>query len=131
MSEPYTPCQSCPYRKDAPIGLWDPIEFQNLLKTERDMLGSVFACHGEAKKPTKERALCAGWLLDQKARNLPSIRLRILLSSDERAADQFNRVCGDGLDLFNSVEEMCVANGVGSDGQILFRLPPPRKPSHQ
>jgi hypothetical protein len=126
MSEPYKPCKSCPYRKDAPKGLWDPSEFQNLLSTERDMFGAVFACHGEAKKPPKERQMCAGWLLDQKARNVPSIRLRMLLSSDERSQDLYNRVSGEGLKLYLSIEAMCKANGVAADGTIIRRLPAPK-----
>jgi hypothetical protein len=91
------------------------------------MFGAIFACHGEAKKPPKERDLCAGWLLDQKARNVPSIRLRIALSSDERALSQYERVSGEGLDLFDSVETMCKANGVAADGTIVRRLAAPKR----
>ena len=98
------PCNSCPYRKDAPVGLWDPSEFQNLLAAERDpMRGSIFACHGEAKKAPAERKLCVGWLLDQKARNMPSIQLRLALIKRPEVVEQYERASGEWLELYSSI----------------------------
>ncbi len=104
------PCKSCPYRRDAPLAFWSAEEFTNLARTDADALGSVFACHQDGKKPVEERGLCIGWALDQQKRNLPSIRLRLLLASDPSAAAQFARITGAGLLLWSSVRLMIKAN---------------------
>lgn len=127
MTTPYQPCKSCPYRKDAPLGLWDPVEFQNLLTQDRNGFGgAVFNCHGEVKKAPADRALCAGWLLDQKRRGVPSIQLRLQLMRGGKALDEYERASGEGLRLYPSIEAMCRANGVAKDGRIIRRLPAPK-----
>lgn len=106
------PCENCPYRKDAPRKLWHRSEFERLLATEDDDIGSTFACHKHITLSTHERGLCAGWLLNQKARGVPSVMLRILLLSDASVRQAFDRVSAKGLELFKTVEAMCSANGV-------------------
>lgn len=102
------PCGSCPYRKDAPLGLWHPAEFDNLARTERDQFGAVFACHGTAKKPT--RSVCAGWLLAQREAGVPSIALRMRLMRDPRAVQAMEAVTDGGHELYPSVDAMIEAN---------------------
>lgn len=122
------PCTSCPYRKDAPIGLWDPVEFQNLLRQDADeMGGAVFQCHGEIKKESKDRKLCVGWLLDQRERGVPSIQLRIRLMTSSTALAEFEGASGEGIEIYPSIRAMCLVNGVGKDGRIVRRLPAPRR----
>lgn len=106
------PCENCPYRKDAPRKLWHRSEFERLLATEDDDIGATFACHKHIDLPANERGLCAGWLLNQKARGVPSIMLRILLLQDGAVRKAFDKVTGVGLELFKTVEAMCLANGV-------------------
>lgn len=103
-----SPCGSCPYRTDAPLGLWHPLEFDNLARTERDQFGSVFACHSTAKKP--ERSVCAGWLLSQRERGIPSLSLRLMLMRDPSAAAVLESVSDGGHELYASVQEMIEAN---------------------
>jgi len=124
---PVRPCKTCPYRKDVPVGVWDPVEFQNLLEQDARQFGRMFDCHGEIAKQPADRELCAGWLLDQQRRGLPSIALRMAVISDPAIRDQLERVDGEGIELYSSIERMCAANGVAPDGRIVKRLPFPKK----
>lgn len=107
-----TPCENCPYRIDAPRGYWHPEEFESVLAAEEREFGGIFACHKHKILPEEKRGLCAGWLLDQKRRNLPSIMLRIKLGSDPSMLDAFEKVSDGGHAMFDSIESMCIANGV-------------------
>jgi hypothetical protein len=53
------PCGSCPYRRDAPSGLWHPTEYAKLplydLETY-DQPQAAFFCHQQ------DGHLCAGWV---------------------------------------------------------------------
>jgi hypothetical protein len=53
------PCSTCPYRQDAPSGLWSEHEYEKLrdydLPTGSQPFSS-FACH------SSPAALCAGWV---------------------------------------------------------------------
>lgn len=109
---PRSPCSDCPYRKDSELKKWHPSEFEGVLRSEEMPLGSVFACHKHAALPEQERGMCAGWLLDQKKRGLPSIALRLMLMNQPEAVEALKKVKRKGLELFESVEEMCEANGV-------------------
>ena len=106
------PCENCPYRKDAPRHHWSVEEFESVLEGERSDFGKTFACHKQASLSAKERGFCAGWLLDQKARGVPSIVLRLALSQDPEAMAAFDAVTADGLEMFANVADMCTANGV-------------------
>lgn len=68
------PCATCPYRRSTKLSLWSEAKFIDLQRNDEVPLdSSVYACHSSAKLPEAERRPCAGWLLDQKRRNLPSI----------------------------------------------------------
>lgn len=105
-----SPCASCPYRLDAPLGLWDAVEFEGLLASERDIIGKVYGCHGTRKLERLE--VCVGWLLDQKRRGVPSTMLRLQLLREPEARRALDEISDDGLPLFESIEAMCLANGV-------------------
>lgn len=68
-----SPCANCPYRKDAPLQLWDKAEFAKLLDKDNEYMGTTYMCH------KKNGSVCVGWLIDQDNRNLPSIALRMSL----------------------------------------------------
>jgi Family of unknown function (DUF6283) len=55
----HVPCGSCPYRRDAPSGLWERHEYEKLPDydnpTANQPLG-LFMCH------QRDGNLCAGWL---------------------------------------------------------------------
>jgi hypothetical protein len=104
------PCKSCPYRTDAPAELWSPVEFVNLLATDRTQMGTVYGCH-KYRNRKDEAQVCVGWLLDQKRRNIPSIAFRLKLMSDPAAVACLNEA-SSRVPLFESIEDMCEANGV-------------------
>lgn len=108
------PCENCPYRKDAPRRMWHRKEFESVLQAEQSELGSTFACHKHANLAKKKRGFCAGWLLDQVKRGLPSIQLRLYLITHPEAVAALDEVSDGGHEMFATVEEMCRANGVRS-----------------
>jgi hypothetical protein len=70
------PCASCPYRKDAPSGLWAAHEYDKLLAYdgeigEQVMAGAwgVFLCH------QRDGHLCAGWVAGHGPHNLLALRV--------------------------------------------------------
>lgn len=112
-----SPCASCPYRKDAPLKLWHRTEFERLLAADADPLnGAMYGCHEFNKRPPESHRPCAGWLLDQQRRGLPSIRLRLALISIPDARRCMEQLADAGLSLFRTIKAMCRANGVRSRG---------------
>lgn len=98
-----SPCKDCPYRKDAPIAKWDIEHFKDVLRFDKDYIGTVWKCHQD------DGCVCVGWLMDQHNRGLPSIKLRLLLSQHH-----ITREYMDGLtcksEMFPSIEAMCHHN---------------------
>lgn len=106
------PCESCPYRRDAKLEHWDPIEFETLLANNaNEMYGPVYGCHG-SKKLAEGPTVCGGWLLDQKRRGLPAIQLRLTLMKNPEAVTALEEVNDGGHELYDSIQEMCEDNGV-------------------
>lgn len=118
---PKTPCADCPYRRDAPRRHWHDEEFAKVRDAQRAERqggmggGRVFACHKHIKLDPKDRGWCAGWALQQRADNVPSIPLRIMLM-DRETAQAFRDLDPAGLDLYDSVDEMLEANSEADDG---------------
>lgn len=105
------PCKTCPYRQDTPVGIWHPAEFAKLAASDRHDFSPLYACHKYGKAEASDRSMCAGWLLDQMRRNVPSLMLRIKLL-DGVLAEQAVAVTDGGHDLYPSIADMCRANGV-------------------
>ena len=106
-----TPCATCPYRRDTKLQLWREVEFTDLrAKDSEPMTSPVYGCHSSAKLPEAERRPCAGWLLDQKRRNIPSIPLRVALIRTPEARELLDKVNDGGADLYDSIKEMHEAN---------------------
>lgn len=58
------PCESCPYRRDAPSGMWDAREYEKLPAYDRDTAfqpAELFLCHQNGAADDRAR-LCAGWV---------------------------------------------------------------------
>lgn len=52
------PCESCPYRRDVPSGVWDASEYAKLPAYDNDTASQpagVFLCHQQ------DGRVCAGW----------------------------------------------------------------------
>jgi len=106
------PCASCPYRADVRREHWDRQEFIDLLGHDQDPVGAVYGCHEGIKLAPVDRSLCIGWLIDQRERNVPSIRLRMLLMKNEDALALLEKANDGGFELYPSLQAMCRANGV-------------------
>lgn len=97
------PCKSCPYRKDAPLQLWDIVEFEMLLQKDKDIMGSTYLCH------KKDGSCCKGWLINQEKRDLPSIALRMMLSKYNVKREYLDKLSST-VPMFESIEEMAITN---------------------
>lgn len=71
------PCASCPYRADAPSGLWQADQYDILPKYDGEIEAQVeagafgvFLCH---QRPASH--LCAGWVACHGPHNLLALRL--------------------------------------------------------
>jgi Family of unknown function (DUF6283) len=71
------PCGSCPYRRDAPSGLWSADEYAKLPKYDGDIPAQVragatglFMCHLD------DGSLCSGWVGCHDMGNNLAVRLR-------------------------------------------------------
>ena len=68
-----TPCASCPYRLNAPSGVWHEDEYARLRDYDREMVDqpqAVFMCHqGEADE------LCAGWVAHRDPFDILALRM--------------------------------------------------------
>lgn len=99
-----TPCKNCPYRKDAPLQLWDKEEFTDLLHNDSTQFGAKYGCH---KQETKH--VCVGWLMNQDKRNLPSILLRLDLLQNEVTREYIDSLYCKS-EMYDTIEEMALAN---------------------
>jgi hypothetical protein len=70
------PCSSCPYRLDAPSGIWHPEEYAKLSRYDGEMAEQamkkafqVFMCHQH------NGCICSGWLATHGADNLLALRI--------------------------------------------------------
>ena len=98
-----SPCNNCPYRKDAPQQHWSIKEFKDLLDKDKEPMGAVYGCH------KNDGTLCTGFVMDQDKRGIPSIMLRLNFSKNGVTVadlDQLN--CKS--ELFDNIQEMAVAN---------------------
>lgn len=97
------PCNNCPYRKDAPLKLWSPDEFAQLLENDAAIFGNVYGCH------KNNGSICVGYLIDQDRRRFPNINLRMMLSRlqiDRKYLDQLK----SPAPMYSSIKEMISAN---------------------
>jgi len=74
------PCESCPYRRDVPAGIWAGEEYAKLRRYDADTPGqpqSMFQCH-QADAESDARRVCAGWAGCHDGEGLLSLRLALL-----------------------------------------------------
>ncbi len=100
-----TPCGDCPYRRDAPLGKWDPQEFLDLEASDMDIASPMYGCH------KKDGTLCRGWVIDQRERDIPNVELRFHLACVPGMSDEVRDVrCP--VPRWPSIRVMAQANGV-------------------
>jgi hypothetical protein len=118
MAAPFmkAPCETCPYRRSVRTEHWHAAEFIELLRHDAHAFaGRRFGCHSADKQPYEESHPCVGWLLDQRRREYPSLMLRLRMSHSKELGRYACELDEDGLDLYDSIHEMCRANDVDPD----------------
>lgn len=58
------PCESCPYRRDVPSGVWAENEYRSLERYDEEMWAqppALFQCHQNDQASGAAR-MCAGWV---------------------------------------------------------------------
>lgn len=100
------PCESCPYRRDVPSGVWSEEEYRKLPGYDGEMHSQhmqMFQCHQNSADSDKVR-LCAGWVACHGAENLLALRIGVATGQID-----FAEVAGytTHVPLFESGEEAC------------------------
>jgi hypothetical protein len=76
------PCDSCPYRRDAPSGVWAHEEYEKLRRYDAptpQQSAGLFQCHqSDANSPG--RRICAGWAGCHTDGHLLGLRVALLES---------------------------------------------------
>lgn len=73
------PCDSCPYRRDVPSGIWDASEYAKLPRYDADTAfqpQGLFQCH-QTGEDNARRRICAGWAGCHDGDNLLALRLAV------------------------------------------------------
>ncbi|WP_084223516.1 DUF6283 family protein [Kitasatospora cheerisanensis] len=73
------PCDSCPYRRDVPSGIWADEEYEKLRRYDREtpyQPAAIFSCHQNDKGSPASR-ICAGWAGCHDASSLLALRVAV------------------------------------------------------
>ncbi len=97
------PCKNCPYRKDAPLQLWDKFEFEKLLQEDKKQFGGTYKCH------KNNGSCCKGWLMDQDKRYFPNINLRLALTQNGITRTYLDKL-KSRPPLYDNIKQMALAN---------------------
>ncbi|WP_460699106.1 DUF6283 family protein [Nocardia thraciensis] len=100
-----TPCATCPWLRDSPIGMFPPEVFRHSARTAYDLSQHRFGCHTSG---SDDPATCAGLLLRGAQHNL-AVRMHGP-DTDGISCDR---------PLYDSYREMAIANGVDPDDPML------------
>lgn len=107
------PCDSCPYRRDVPSGIWAHEEYEKLrhydAPTAHQPTG-LFQCH-QTDAASDTRRICAGWAGCHDGAHLFSLRLAVL---DGRIAPSTHQVVADYI---SSVALFASGNEAADHGQ--------------
>ncbi len=102
--EKRSPCNDCPWRKDAPLGYWHPKHFRDVWFNCQDDGLHLMLCH--KSKVAKRPIICAGYALIIK---FNSIGLRFSAISGEFVPENYS---AKGIPLHRSFKAMMVAQGL-------------------
>ena len=73
------PCESCPYRRDVPSGVWAPEEYKKLEPYDHETAeqpAAVWTCH-QIDRDSAQRRVCAGWAGCHDGDNLLAVRVAV------------------------------------------------------
>ncbi|MFJ3439008.1 DUF6283 family protein [Streptomyces cyaneofuscatus] len=74
------PCESCPYRRDVPAGIWASEEYAKLRRYDAETPHQpvrLFQCH-QSDAESAARRVCAGWAGCHEGADLLALRLAVL-----------------------------------------------------
>ncbi|GES34744.1 DUF6283 family protein [Streptomyces angustmyceticus] len=74
------PCESCPYRRDVPAGIWASEEYEKLRRYDADTPNQptrLFQCH-QADGDSDNRRICGGWAGCHEGEDLLALRVALL-----------------------------------------------------
>ncbi|MER7805377.1 DUF6283 family protein [Streptomyces parvulus] len=74
------PCDSCPYRRDVPSGVWAHEEYEKLRRYDAPTVEQppgLFQCHQNDQNSTVSR-ICAGWAGCHDGQHLLALRVALL-----------------------------------------------------
>lgn len=80
------PCESCPYRRDVPSGVWAEEEYAKLPTYDGETWEQnirLFQCHQNERESGRAR-LCAGWVACHDGQELLALRLTRQLTDEDR-----------------------------------------------
>ena len=99
------PCDNCPWRRDAPVGYWDPEHFRDIWRNCQDDGMSLMLCH-KSRLDEDIKVPCAGAIL---VLGFASIGIRIATMRGTIDPAEYG---ADGLELYSTFAEMLEANGI-------------------
>ncbi|MFC9817816.1 DUF6283 family protein [Streptomyces virginiae] len=98
------PCESCPYRRDVPAGIWASEEYEKLRRYDADTPNQpprLFQCH-QSDPGDDSRRICAGWAGSHDSDHLLALRLAVLDGSIDTATHQAVTDYTSPVPLFSS-----------------------------
>jgi hypothetical protein len=103
------PCESCPWRVDAPRGYWDPQHFVDIWRNCKDDGMHVMLCHKSTALPKEERGEipCQGWI---RVMGFSAIGVRLLALRNAVTPEEVEDK--DGPELFPTFAAMLRANKI-------------------
>ncbi|WP_353962952.1 DUF6283 family protein [Streptomyces sp. NBC_00878] len=109
------PCESCPYRRDVPAGIWASEEYAKLRRYDAetpDQPAGLFQCH-QADADSAVRRVCAGWAGCHEGEELLALRLAVLDGCIDAATYRTVVEYVSPVPLFPSGSEAAAHGGAG------------------
>ncbi|KOG54431.1 hypothetical protein ADK76_23500 [Streptomyces griseoflavus] len=111
------PCESCPYRRDVPAGIWADEEYAKLRRYDADTPDQptgLFQCH-QADADSAARRICGGWAGCHEGEDLLALRLAVLDGSIDTTTYRAVVEYASQVPLFSSGREAAAHGEAGID----------------
>ncbi|MET8508160.1 DUF6283 family protein [Streptomyces sp. NPDC004787] len=111
------PCESCPYRRDVPAGIWASEEYAKLRGYDAgtpDQPTGLFQCH-QTDAGSAVRRVCAGWAGCHDGEELLALRLAVVNGSIDATTYQAVVDYVSPVPLFSSGSDAAAHGEAGID----------------
>ncbi|GGX36468.1 DUF6283 family protein [Streptomyces noursei] len=101
------PCDSCPYRRDVPSGIWAHEEYEKLRRYDAstpDQPTALFQCH-QTDGDSAARRICGGWAGCHDGTHLLALRIALLAGQIDASTYQAAAEYVSPVPLFSSGAE--------------------------